>query len=47
MYTWWIVNLDTGETRTTRAHDNASACRVVGWCLDYCVARIVPPREVR
>lgn len=45
-FDWWIVNLDTGETRRVRAADTASACRAAGWQEEACDARLVPPREV-
>jgi hypothetical protein len=46
MLTWWIVNLNTGETRHVRAYNNRDACEAVGWRLAYCDARILPPREM-
>ena len=47
MLTWWIVNLDTGETRRARALNESDACKATGWRQDCCDARVVPPREVR
>lgn len=40
-WVWLVVNLDTGESKRVSACDNATACAVAGWDLDYCVAHIV------
>jgi hypothetical protein len=41
VWVWWIVNLDTGETKRSRAGDRATACALVGWNIEYCAARIL------
>lgn len=46
MFDWWIVNLDTGETRRVRALDSHSACAAAGWHAQHCDARVLPPREL-
>lgn len=46
MMVWWVVNLDTGETRRVRALDASGAARAAGWRSDCCDARIVPPRRL-
>lgn len=44
--TWWLVNLDTGETRRVRAADEADACRAAGWPAEACDVRLLPPRRL-
>lgn len=42
-WVWWVINLDTGETRQSNACDRCTACALVGWDIEYCSAHILRP----